>query len=377
MCRPEDSKLREQAGNGSRIPSAVLHDPDSKAISFSQHSVLNDSNLNSNSGESGYNMTQIPIYVLVTAAMKEFSVFFPQVISEASRKTFMHASYKYDAVNTFFDNTIWTWGTDYALTVLMLYGGIRCLVATQYTAGESNHDATRRLRFLSMVLLIGYSMSVFCGGFAHQFYDTLESLQTRSFHILWSLCVGNVTFAGAFMGMIGAEVCRKINKTADKDKILFRVPIVPDWAWILYGGFMTYCCATGEFSCKRPACDIFIAGITQLVPSMYCEMVMLSRKWSDACMFEAKSKSSSSDNVADGIEANYRCMYYIGFILNCHLLFFYPLAVQYTSISLGILNSLLHLNLCLAWGMQAISLHHICKAFNRIEPTLSQSKKMK
>eukprot|EP00560_Eucampia_antarctica_P009818 CAMPEP_0197830206 /NCGR_PEP_ID=MMETSP1437-20131217/6795_1 /TAXON_ID=49252 ORGANISM="Eucampia antarctica, Strain CCMP1452" /NCGR_SAMPLE_ID=MMETSP1437 /ASSEMBLY_ACC=CAM_ASM_001096 /LENGTH=309 /DNA_ID=CAMNT_0043432421 /DNA_START=390 /DNA_END=1322 /DNA_ORIENTATION=- len=308
--------------------------------------------------------------------MKEFSVFFPQVISEASRKTFMHASYKYDAINTYFDNTIWTWGTDYMLAVLMMYGAIKCLFATQSATGETNNDATRPIRFLSLALLTAYSMSVFCGGIAHQYYDTLESLNTRSFQILWSLCLGSVTFATAYMGMIAAEICSNLKNNTDKNRVLFHVPIIPNWAWLFYGCYMTFFCVSGDFSCKRPASDIFIAGITQLAPTLYCEIVMLSRRWSDACIFEAKASPSTRDIVADGIKAKYRCMYYIGFILNAPLLFFYPLAVQYTSISLGILNATLHLNLCFAWGMQAISLHHICKASNRIQPASEQSIKL-
>jgi hypothetical protein len=376
MCRLDEPELRKQAGNRSRISPTELNDREVKSVSFSPDSVLTECNLKNLKG-SGWNWTEMLFYVLATAVMKEFSVLFPQAISEASRKTFMHASYKYDSINTFFDNTIWTWGTDYALAVIMLYGGIQCLFVNHDASGVSNLNATRCLRLLSLALLTGYSASVFCGGLAHQSFDSLESLNTGSFRRLWSVCVGSVTFANTFMGMIGAEVCDKINRSADKDKILFRVPIIPGWAWFLYGSFMTYCCAMGEFSCKRPACDIFIAGITQLTPTMYCEITMLSRRWSDACIFEAKSKPSNCDKVADGIKSKYRCMYYIGFILNSPLLFFYPLAVQYTSISLGVLNALLHLNLCFAWGMQAISLHHICKAFNRIQHTTDQSFKEK
>lgn len=38
----------------------------------------------------------------------------------------------------------------------------------------------------------------------------------------------------------------------------------PWYVWPFYGTFMTAACAMGYMSFKRPACDIFIAGITQV-----------------------------------------------------------------------------------------------------------------
>merc|ERR1712038_174600 len=55
-----------------------------------------------------------------------------------------------------------------------------------------------------------------------------------------------------------------------------------------------------------------------------------------------------------------RILFYVGFILNAPLLPSYPCLVQYTNLSLGVVNALLHTNLTLAWGMQAWSVYHIC-----------------
>merc|ERR1712038_2066326 len=55
-----------------------------------------------------------------------------------------------------------------------------------------------------------------------------------------------------------------------------------------------------------------------------------------------------------------RTFFYVGFILNAPLLPSYPCLVQYTNLSLGVVNALLHTNLTLAWGMQTWSVYHIC-----------------
>lgn len=365
MCYAEDLELRKQGADGISITKGMLRQRKFEPISSNSpgDSVLSSSSVPEKVSSSS-SLFHMSIYIVVTVVMKEFSAFLPQIQSEASRKTFLSAAYNFDAVNTYFDNTIWTWGTDYLLSILMIYGALKCLYATKSDTGETNPVATRPIRLHAFALLLGYCMSCFCGAVAHQTYLTLESLNTASFRALWTLCVGNVTFATTFMGMIGADICRKLNQPANKDQILFRVPIIPSWAWVLYGGYMTYSCWCGDLSCKRPACDIFIAGITQLIPTIYCEIVMLSRRWSDACLLEARS--TSPDCVADAIRVKYRLMFYAGFLLNAPLLFMYPLAVQYTPLSLGTINALLHSNLCLAWGMQAVSLHHIAKALNRL-----------
>lgn len=53
-------------------------------------------------------------------------------------------------------------------------------------------------------------------------------------------------------------------------------------------------------------------------------------------------------------------MYYIGFIGNAPLLPLYPLLVQYTDWTLASINTLLHSWLLVMWGMQGLSLWHVC-----------------
>jgi len=136
---------------------------------------------------------------------------------------------------------------------------------------------------------------------------------------------------------------------------------------------MTGVCWAGGLSFKRPACDIFIAGITQFLPTIYCEAVLFSKRWCDAGFLEAKTEIP--DKFAGLIFRRYRYIFYGGFVLNAPLLPIYPLLIQYTSLPLGIVNALLHFNLCISWSMQAVSLHHICKALNNNNKISMEKKK--
>ena len=72
------------------------------------------------------------------------------------------------------------------------------------------------------------------------------------------------------------------------------------------------------------------------------------------------STPSSTSYSYINIPKKLRILFYIGFMLNAPLLPSYPCFVQYTNLSLGVVNALLHTNLTLAWGMQAWSIYHIC-----------------
>lgn len=307
----------------------------------------------------------IPLWIIITVVSKEFASYLPPTTSLAAQKTFLRASYKYDRVHTLFDNTILTWGTDYAIGILMTYFAFRCFCAISSQHGMQNAEASRSLRKRATALLICYVVSVFAGGIAHQTFTTVDSLNTTSFRVLWTICVGAVTAAGGVMGMIGSEICRRLNANADKSKVRFRVPILPDSLWYIYAGYFTVTCALGGMSYKRPACDIFVAGVSQFVPTAHNLLVLLSIRWDDACALEAKSKVS--DCVSSAVKIRYRLMFYIGFLSNAPLLPLYPLLVHYTQLSLGAVNALLHLNLTLSWGMQAVCLHHFCMAMNNVK----------
>lgn len=307
----------------------------------------------------------LPLWIILTLASKEVAIYLPPSTSAAAEKTFLRTSFKYDRVDTLFDNTILTWGTDYAIGAIMTYLAIRCICATTSQRGMRNEGASRKLRKTSAALLLLYTISVLAGGIAHQTFTTIDSLNTNSFRVLWTICVGTVTAAGLPMGMIGSELCRRLNANADESKVRFRMPIIPDSFWYIYAGYFTLTCALGGISYKRPACDIFAAGASQFVPTAYNLLVLLSIRWDDACAIEAKSIVSGI-TIRD-IKIPYRLMFYVGFLSNSPLLPVYPLLVQYTQLPLGIVNAILHVNLTLSWGMQGLCLHHFCKAMNSVK----------
>lgn len=146
---------------------------------------------------------QIALWIMCTLVSKEFAIYAPISTSFAAEKTFLRASYKYDRLHTLFDNTVLTWGTDYAIGILMCCFAMRCLCATSSKNGMRNVEASRCLRRRSAALLFCYALSVFVGGMTHQTFTTLDSLNTTSFRILWTICVGAVTAAAGVIGMIG------------------------------------------------------------------------------------------------------------------------------------------------------------------------------
>ena len=115
------------------------------------------------------------------------------------------------------------------------------------------------------------------------------------------------------------------------------------WFWPAYGTYMAVACGLGHMSYKRPACDIFIAGITQFPTTAYCVVALAgSRRWPSATCGGGDNPPAASSSPIDMVRLPYRVMYYAGFIGNSPLLPMYPLLVQYSGMSLGAINTLLH-----------------------------------
>jgi hypothetical protein len=274
---------------------------------------------------------------VAAAAMVGFSLWFPFFLAPvAASKTYDWAFYLYEPEISHFDNTVWTYGTDYALAVIMLFSVISIL---RY----SRADFTDKLAIRSASLFLGYCISVTAGGYSHQFYTTLESRNSLSFRILWTICVGTVTSASCAMGMSGSEAIRLYQQRPTCTPLMAKLPIIPDSFWISFGLAITAVCAWGGLSFQRPACDIFIAGITQTPSSFY---LMIYFYLAD----HAKVALST------------RVFGMVGFIFNAPLLPMYPLLIQYTDWSLASVNTLLHCWLCVAWTMQAKSLREVTQA---------------
>jgi hypothetical protein len=307
-------------------------------------------NLSVEKGGRGKGASLLASVVSGTAAgamLTAFGLWFPFALApEAAIKTYDWAFYNYDASLSHFDNTAWTYGTDYTLTAVMAIGAASIMWYSQ--AGVSD-----RLCRHSAGLLMGYCISVLAGGYCHQNYTTLESRNSLSFRLLWTICVGTVTAASGFMGCSGTEVIRQFQKQPNCNPLLLRIPLIPESFWWALGTFVTAVCAYGGMSFQRPACDIFIAGITQAPSTFYLMTFFMTVE-------HPKAKLSA------------RILGTIGFILNAPLLPMYPLLIQYTDWSLASVNTLLHTWLCVAWSLQGYSLRHMIQALVEIRDEKKQ-----
>ena len=233
---------------------------------------------------------------------------------------------------------------------------------------------TKLLKMYSASLLICYGVSTLAGGYAHQTIRGVDQLNTSIFRILWIVCVGNVSFASCWMGLIGREIV----------KLFDARPIIPlgSWyVWPYYGGFMTVATALGYMSFKRPACDIFIAGITQFPTTFYCLGGLIvgcrNHRQKKNLLMRGREHGGGGGAVAavrhplDKVLLRYKIMYYIGFIGNAPLLPMYPLLVQYTDMTLSGINTLLHSWLMVMWGMQGLSLLHFCRVIGQWEKSVA------
>eukprot|EP00956_Cyclotella_meneghiniana_P026859 scaffold59130_cov34-Cyclotella_meneghiniana.AAC.1 len=141
---------------------------------------------------------------------------------------------------------------------------------TTTTASQSSSKQTQKLRYYSAAMLTTYGLSTLAGGIAHQTVRGVDNLNTLHFKLLWIVCVGNVSFASCWMGLIGREIVSVVTGSTDdydsrrESSSSSSLPLGPWYIWPYYGCFMTAACALGYMSFKRPACDIFIAGITQV-----------------------------------------------------------------------------------------------------------------
>lgn len=251
-----------------------------------------------------------------------FGSVLPYVVTPAAAKAvYVPAFWEYDPLSSHFDNSAWTYVTDYVLLAVM------SVLAWSIARSGNKGDGLKK-RAAGLIML--YGVSVAAGGVAHQTFLTLESRNSTVFRILWTLCVGTVTAAGGFMGASASQFA-KANSAY----------YIPEWFWVGFGVCTTLACAWGFMSFQRPACDIFIAGITQFPPTMYICMLALTvdniaRKWRVLCVF--------------------------GFMLNAPLLPMYALILHHSNWSLAQVNTLLHCWLCVAWTLQGLSLRYFSNA---------------
>eukprot|EP00526_Cylindrotheca_closterium_P018769 CAMPEP_0113647324 /NCGR_PEP_ID=MMETSP0017_2-20120614/25045_1 /TAXON_ID=2856 /ORGANISM="Cylindrotheca closterium" /LENGTH=364 /DNA_ID=CAMNT_0000559363 /DNA_START=259 /DNA_END=1353 /DNA_ORIENTATION=- /assembly_acc=CAM_ASM_000147 len=269
--------------------------------------------------------------------MLGFSLWMPFVgLKEAAGETYQFAYWNYDPSISSFDNTAWTYVTDYMLAAIMA-------AFTMSTLSLSQRRNTDRLcnRVASLSLL--YMISVIAGGIAHQTFLTVESRNSLSFQLLWTLCVGTVSLASTSMGCCGSEIVRKFQAERHCSAAFQKIPLIPEYVWCIYGSCVFAFTALGGMSFQRPACDIFIAGTTQTPTTAYIMIVLFF-------LDHPKAKF------------NIRALGMFGFIFNAPLLPLYPILIYYTDLSLAAVNTLLHGWLTVAWSLQAFSLGHVIRS---------------
>jgi hypothetical protein len=354
--------LPPQQQQKQRPISTVFHKRTPPRRTSSSTSSIHSSNNNSNTG----NVTttsrlqetslQITAGTIVAVTVAWFSLYFPFVLAPAAAvPTYILAQWEYDSSVSYFDNTIWTYGTDYFLAVcmLLLIGTIPCRVSSSFY----------RTGYYTRGLLASYMLSVAAGGLAHQFYTTVASQNTIQFRLLWTVCVGAVAIASGFMGAAATSLscldhphdsCNvrcvvllpkrtMCDQPTEEHGTVWKFPIIPEAFWFAYAIGVVAIVIAGGFSFQRPACDIFVVGITQCPSTLYMMLLLYkgisSQKYTTMCY-------------------GMRMMGCFGFILNAPLLPLYPILVQYTDWSLGAINTFLHTWLLVAWTCQGLALRH-------------------
>lgn len=221
-----------------------------------------------------------------------------------------------------FDNTALTWGTDIGIGVLC---GAFSVGIWQRSGLPAN---ARRLQLSCCALLCLMMTSTLSGAAAHWRHDgTAEMLRGETFRSLWYLVVGCTLAVGGVVGLIAGEIARLGGAAR----------VLPPEAWAAWIVVLEVLMVGGWMSFTRPAADIFFAGATQSLPTLMLQAALHLYNW--------------RPRVG-------RTTYWVlqaGLLLNAPLVVTYPLLVG-SGWSLGAINTYLHANLALSWGMQGFGL---------------------
>ena len=282
-----------------------------------------------------------------------FALTFPRLLfpAAATRTYLPSTGYAYQAELSHFDNTAWTYGSDYAIGMAMMVL-VYSFPKHNNPRGPSSILLRIQLQRLSQGLLLCYANSVVWGGIGHQFYVTLDMRHTWHFRLLWTLTVGCVAAAGGVMGAVASllVVVVAAHNNHPNNHRNNHLPVISPWFWAGIGMSTTTATVLGYFSFQRPACDIFVAGTSQFPSTVYMMAVILS-----SC----------------GTTTRHRMCGMIGFGLMSLTLPSYTLAVQYSDLSMGVINLLLHVCLLTAWTLQGWTLRQICVSMQRQESPIT------
>ena len=328
------AQLQQQRDQGNPTTKLMTEDPcqDKSGSSSSSVSALSP-------------MTYTALGIATSVLVTLFSLYLPFWVGspEAAKDTYHLARFEYEADKHHFDITAWTYGTDYGLALTMLlWCASMLLQQNHYGIRNNNGPLVRHI----WGLFGGYAVSTLAGALSHQHYVNIELRSTWHFRVLWTVCVGTVTLASSSMGSIASELVVRFAQQETPNKQRLPTVYVPPVFWQSYAIMTTLFAIFGWFSYQRPACDIFIAGITQFPSSFYIIWVL------------AKIGQQSPHLL----RASYTYIGMLSFIANAPLLPIYPLFVQYTSMNLAQVNTFLHSWLFISWSMQAFAMRHVRQA---------------
>jgi len=284
-----------------------------------------------------------PILLLGTLLL---ALVFPRKTAFLStEKLYSSAWFKYDPPTTF-DDSILTWGTDYIIAAVT--GTIAILIGN---VAAKKH--TSRLVFMGSGLLASYSLSTFAGAICHNFL--VGKLNTAVFRFFWRICVGAVAVGGAFMLGVGSSLAQVPDS---KKNIRFPVPAMPNFVLVCWGLFFFTAQWVGAFSMKQPACDIFMMGVTQTLPTVYICAAVISRKsWKN---WKVRGHATP--------------LLVCGCLTNILLLPYYDV-VNFMKIPVGITNLILHTVLLISWSCQGIGILEFAQGISKVKLETTQEEK--
>lgn len=345
---------------------------------------------------------------ITAIAVIQFSFWLPFGLDyEAARRTYYYAQFRYDPKYSEFDNTAWTYGTDYIIAIAMMVSAYMICQTNKQQASvvnrlHQNYHATEfstnRIVLMSAGLLLMYMLSVIAGGIAHQYFLTIDDQNTTTFRIIWTICVGFVAAASGLMGMIGTEYLRQ---NRNREQLLSRnlfdngkqqpqqLPllttsryIIPDAFWIGYAICTTMTVVLGYFSYQSQAGDLFLVGITQFPSTFYLIFVLVwgipptgsvdrlqnkNGTISNNTVPTPTMKTVTSSSIV--ISPFIRLLGCVAFLLNAPLLPLYPTLIH--SFTLPVVNTILHTWLFVSWNLQGYCMKHIVASF-QIQPQESE-----
>jgi len=266
----------------------------------------------------------------------------------------VRAGDKYDN-DTIFCNSIWTYGTDYLLTLVMWY--------LMYEIHLTKINSL--LKFSSALLMFLYGWSTLIGGLCHQLSGINLDLNSHAYKVMWFCCVGSVAFVNGVFGLIGVGIVLMsfgvdfdmffnlrsygVNPSYESLKLF---PLTMNLRFIsivflIFGCFFTYLTWTGTFRHKRPAADIFFLGTCQAFGSAFCMVVL----------FLVGFYSHTDNEVFKS-----SVIFTFGLLGNMPLLWSYPWLIR-LGFGTKFINTFLHTFLLVSWGSQGYGLWKLLVAF--------------